>query len=135
MQIKVFLKQGERDEADHRSDRPICLLPVIGKIFERLFLQLLVPTLERYASEHQHDFKSGRSTEDAATAIFDTIQSLEEHLAIASVYSSTFRQQSISFGMAQYTGSITQERMYEEYIYTHTYIYIYIYTYMRERER
>ncbi|CAB0017445.1 unnamed protein product, partial [Nesidiocoris tenuis] len=67
--IKTLLKSPQKDPTDANSYRPISLLPVNGKILERLMLNSMEPAL--LASLHRHQFGCvpGRSTDDAiATA-------------------------------------------------------------------
>ena len=68
--VKYLLKPGDREKTDPGSYRPICLLPVVGKLFEGVLLRLLKPTLEMRSSEAQHGFREGRSTEDAITRLY-----------------------------------------------------------------
>lgn len=81
-QIKALLKDQDREKTDPKSYRPICLLPVIGKLFERLLAELLTPTLEEGAAPSQHGFRTGRSTEGAITALYDRVQATQERYAI-----------------------------------------------------
>ena len=69
--IRYLVKAGDRDPSDPRSYLPICLQPTPGKLFERMILRLLGPTLETQASEAQYVFRVGRSTEDAITTPYD----------------------------------------------------------------
>ena len=75
-QIKVLLKNGKKHRTDARSYRPICLLPVLGKIYERLILQLLTHTLETYSSPQQYVFRQERSI----TALYDKVAGKPQRL-------------------------------------------------------
>jgi Reverse transcriptase (RNA-dependent DNA polymerase). len=55
-QVKYLLKPGDREKTNTGSYRPICLLPVVGKLFEGVLLHLLKPTLEIRSSETQYGF-------------------------------------------------------------------------------
>lgn len=63
--VVTLLKSPERVLTDPSSYRPICLLPVLGKVLEGLILKRLKPKIEASLSESQYGFRSGRSTEDA----------------------------------------------------------------------
>ena len=64
--IRTLLKGPDRDESHASSYRPICLLPVLGKCFEKLLLNRLQPVLldPQFSSNRQFGFRQGLSTED-----------------------------------------------------------------------
>jgi Reverse transcriptase (RNA-dependent DNA polymerase). len=76
--VTYLLKPGDREKTDPGSYRPICLLPVVGKLFEGVLLRLLKPTLEMRSSEAQHGFREGRSTEDAITRLYNVTEEAED---------------------------------------------------------
>lgn len=62
----VLLKGEDKDEKDPKSYRPICLLSVIGKLFEKLIRRRLSVTMDDGGiSRRQYGFMPGKSTEDA----------------------------------------------------------------------
>lgn len=65
--VRVLLKSNDRDAADLGSYRPICLLPMLSKVLERLIRARLDPFLRDplFASPDQYGFVAGRGTEDA----------------------------------------------------------------------
>lgn len=63
--IVTLLKSEERDVGLAASYRPICLLPVLGKILERLIVMKLEVVFYESVSVRQHGFMRGRSTESA----------------------------------------------------------------------
>ena len=66
--IIALLKGGDRDAADPSSYRSICLLPVFGKLLEKLIKE----RLETYTTnmfKYQYGFTKGRSTVDAITKL------------------------------------------------------------------
>ena len=65
--IRALLKGPDKDESLAKSYRPICLLPVLGKAFEKLLIQRLQPVIRDsdFTSDRQFGFVKGRSTEDA----------------------------------------------------------------------
>jgi Reverse transcriptase (RNA-dependent DNA polymerase). len=69
--VKYLLKPGDREKTDPGSYRPICLLPVVGKLFEGVLLRLLKPTLEIRSSEAQYRFREVRSTRDDITRLYN----------------------------------------------------------------
>ncbi|CAB0028591.1 unnamed protein product [Trichogramma brassicae] len=65
--ICVLLKSLEKDRSALKSYRPVCLLPVLSKVLERLIRWRLLPVIsnEEHASSRQFGFRAGRSTADA----------------------------------------------------------------------
>lgn len=61
--LVAFLKSPDRDKSDVGSYRPITLLPVLGKTFERILVARLHENFD--ASPQQFGFTHGRSTTDA----------------------------------------------------------------------
>jgi len=59
--VILFLKPG-KDPTDPKSYRPISLLPVISKIFERLFHSRLAPILKDFIRPEQFGCRPGHST-------------------------------------------------------------------------
>lgn len=62
--IKVIRKAGNGDCYNPSSYRPISLLPIAGKVYERIIKQRLTLHLEQNAllSQHQYGFREKRST-------------------------------------------------------------------------
>jgi Reverse transcriptase (RNA-dependent DNA polymerase). len=52
--VQVSPQTREREKTDPGSYRPICLLPVVSKLFKGVLLRLLKPTLEIRSSEAQY---------------------------------------------------------------------------------
>lgn len=65
-ELKVFLKDKNRDPQELKSYRPVTLLPVLGKIAERL-LQYLDSI--HFYGDAQFGFRSGKSTIDAVLSV------------------------------------------------------------------
>jgi Reverse transcriptase (RNA-dependent DNA polymerase). len=63
--VVVLLKSRGRDRTDPRSYRPICLLPALGKVLERMLVGRLMKKLNGRMHDKQYGFRAGRSTEDA----------------------------------------------------------------------
>lgn len=63
--VVTLLKADDKDKSDPSSYRPICLLPVLGKVMEGIILRRLKVDCDPRFSERQFGFRSGRSTEDA----------------------------------------------------------------------
>lgn len=70
--LVVLPKGNDRDLADPKAYRPVTLLPVLGKILERVMLRC-APSLSRAISTSQHGFSRGRSTLTALHEILDTV--------------------------------------------------------------
>lgn len=62
--LVIIRKAGERDWALPGSYRPITLLPVLGKTFERMLHSRLMKEIESrlFLSESQYGFMPGKST-------------------------------------------------------------------------
>lgn len=69
--LVIFFKKRNKDGFSARSYRPITLLPIIGKILERIIKIRIVPDLENkeYWDEAQHGFREGHSTVSALQAL------------------------------------------------------------------
>lgn len=57
--------------------RPICLLDIFGKLFERLIANRLSEEVEEKMCNHQYGFRKGRSTIDAMMNILNVIDSIK----------------------------------------------------------
>ena len=70
-ELKVFLKDKNRDPQELRSYRPVTLLPVLGKIAERIIAERLMQYLDsiNFYGDAQFGFRSGRSTIDAVLSV------------------------------------------------------------------
>lgn len=71
--VPVFKNSGEK--SDPKNYRPISLLPVVSKLFERLINNRLVQHLEatNLFSDYQYGFRSARSTADLLTVITERV--------------------------------------------------------------
>ena len=78
--VKIIPKPGKDDYAAPKSYRPIGLLPVLGKVLEKLFANRLTWTMGNRGllSPRQYGFVPQRSTEDA---LYDALQLVEGALA------------------------------------------------------
>lgn len=78
-EVVYFLKQG-KDATEPSSYRPICLLPTLGKLLEKLLVGRLVHFLETNNLLHhrQYGFRVGRSCDKA---LFDILSACEESIA------------------------------------------------------
>lgn len=69
--------------------RPISILPVLSKVFEKLFLNQLVKYLDKHKilSQNQFGFRAGMSTTDAVVSLVDMIvEGMESHDRTLSVF-------------------------------------------------
>ncbi|GBP42596.1 RNA-directed DNA polymerase from mobile element jockey [Eumeta japonica] len=71
-QIVMILKPGKQIE-EVSSYRPISLLPLIGKLFERVILNRLRPHLDTILPEHQFGFRQKHATIEQIHRLTDTI--------------------------------------------------------------
>lgn len=77
--IKVIPKPAKEDYAKPKSYRPIGLLPVLGKVLEKLFVNRLQWQLgkEQKLSPYQYGFTPQKSTEDA---LYDVMTVIRGHV-------------------------------------------------------
>ena len=71
--VSVFKNVGERSTA--KNYRPVTLLSVVSKVFEKLVNNRIVDHLEKcgLSSDFQYGFRSSRSTADLLTVVYDRI--------------------------------------------------------------
>ena len=71
--VPVFKNVGERCTA--KNCRPVILLSVVSKVFEKLVNNRTVDHLEKYGlfSDFQYGFRSSRSTADLLAVLSDRI--------------------------------------------------------------
>lgn len=82
--ITILRKAGDRDWALPESYRPISLLPVVGKTYERLVhSRLMTEVMENsLISNNQYGFMPGRGTTDALLKITSTIHDSQRKYAV-----------------------------------------------------
>ena len=70
-EVKLLLKSPDKDENNPKSYRPISLLPIPGKVFERMIADRLRGIFEHptYSSDRQYGFRTSRSTVDAISKL------------------------------------------------------------------
>ena len=71
--VPVFENVGEKSTA--KNYRPVSLLSVVSKVFEKLVNNRIVDHLEKWGlfSDFQYGFRSSRSTADLLTVVSDRI--------------------------------------------------------------
>lgn len=72
----IIKKPGDRDPLSPKSYRPIMLLPVMGKLLERLLAVRISPRIEQSGlfSDKQFGFRRSMSTEDAIVRLTNTVK-------------------------------------------------------------
>lgn len=76
--LVVLPKGNDRPLTDPKAYRPITLLPILGKILERLIIAC-TPCLHRNISPTQHGFTRGKSTVTALNAVLDRVTNTAEN--------------------------------------------------------
>ncbi|KAH8398413.1 hypothetical protein KR215_009766, partial [Drosophila sulfurigaster] len=71
----VLLKSPDKIRSNPRSYRGINLLPVLGKVLERVMIERLLELVEDQMSDRQYGFTRGRCTEDAWHYVKDSVGS------------------------------------------------------------
>ena len=90
-QIRVLLKGEDKDKTDPKSYRPISLLPIIGKILEKLIagrLQALVND-HSLSSCRQFGFRPGKSTEDALVLLNNIVNGINSKYVVGLLFDIT----------------------------------------------
>lgn len=80
--LLVLPKGNGRPLTDPKAYRPVTLLPVLGKILEKVLLQC-APGLTHSISPRQHGFSPGRSTVTALRTLLDVSRALEQRYVMA----------------------------------------------------
>lgn len=84
----VFLPKANKDPSEPSSYRPLCLLPILGKVFEKNLVNRLNSFViqNNLINDLQFGFVQGRGTLDALDFVVDKVRSLrgDSHLALIS---------------------------------------------------
>lgn len=83
--VKIFLKNKDRDPSEVKSYRPVTLLPVLGKIGEKLIVRRMRRWMneESLMSEGQYGFTEGRGTVDALMKVRRDVEEAGEKYVLA----------------------------------------------------
>lgn len=89
--IKILLKGKYKDPTLAKSYRPVCLLPIMSKVFERLIKWKLGPQIlhPSFTSERQYGYRTGKGTEDAIAEVRKIVAETEENMALALLFDVT----------------------------------------------
>lgn len=89
--IRVLLKADDKDPSDVKSYRPICLLPILSKILERLIRYRLYSSINDpcYASDRQYGYRRKRGTEEAIADVIAKVKESESNLVLALLFDVT----------------------------------------------
>ncbi|CAB0033464.1 unnamed protein product [Trichogramma brassicae] len=81
----IPIPKPDKDETLAKSYRPICLLPLLGKTFERLIIDRASAVIhkEGLESDSQFGFRVGRSTEDAILKLRQVVEESNSNYACA----------------------------------------------------
>ena len=83
--LKIILKDEKRDKSLINSYRPIALLSVVGKIYEKIIVQRiqLAYNEQGLESTRQFGFRKGKDTDDAFISIKKAISSNNKKYTVA----------------------------------------------------
>lgn len=86
--LRVLPKGEDKDEKDPKSYRPICLLSVVGKLFEKLIKSRITETCltSGRISDRQFGFMPGKSTEDAVVELRRMVSTSVKRYAVALLF-------------------------------------------------
>ncbi|CAB0043083.1 unnamed protein product [Trichogramma brassicae] len=89
--ICVLLKSPDKDRSALKSYRPVCLLPILSKVLERLIRWRLEPTIMDigHASQRQFGFRAERSTADAIELARSIVSDSNEPFAFGILFDVT----------------------------------------------
>ena len=85
----IMIAKPGKPPHDAASHRPISLLPIVSKLFEKLLLKRLIPIIERknLVPDHQFGFRKNHSTMDQIHRITNVIeQALEEKKVCSAIF-------------------------------------------------
>lgn len=82
-EIKI-LRKPDRPPGEVKAYRPITLLPVMGKLYERLIVERIMIMNERSGemAEGQYGFRKGKSTVDAVVKLQETVRENDDKYAL-----------------------------------------------------
>jgi len=93
-----LLKSQGKTRENLRSYRPICLLNVIGKIFEKVITNILQAAREGLEHDkNQTGLRKGKSTQDAVNKFYKEIREVESKYLVA-IYILILGERSITYG-------------------------------------
>uniref|UniRef100_A0ABD2XQQ1 Reverse transcriptase domain-containing protein n=1 Tax=Trichogramma kaykai TaxID=54128 RepID=A0ABD2XQQ1_9HYME len=98
--LKILLKSEDKDETQAKSYRPICLLPILSKVLEKLINKTLEPVWldPARASCRQYGYRRGRSTEDAIFDMVEAVRSSNSGLVLALMFDVTGAFDNLGWG-------------------------------------
>lgn len=89
--IRILLKSEDKDPAEVKSYRPICLLPILSKVLERLVRYTIAGKITHpdFASDRQYGYRTARSTEDAIVEAFKIVKNSDKAMVLALLFDVT----------------------------------------------
>lgn len=86
--LRALLKGDDKDPTDPKSYRPICLLSVVGKLFEKLLRGRIARSAMAPGkiSARQYGFVPGKSTEDAISELRRMVDDSQEPYAVGLLF-------------------------------------------------
>lgn len=76
--VVTLLKSKDKDSAEPSSYKPVCLLPVLGKLMEGLLLLRIRDKIELQGSDNQFGFRRGICTDDAISKFMKQVNTVDE---------------------------------------------------------
>ena len=83
--MKILYKGNEKDPQDPKSYRPLTLLPVLGKVYEKVINKRILGSLQqgRKLHEKQYGFRPGRGTEGALIEVVEKVKNSRQNYVAA----------------------------------------------------
>ncbi|KAK9497356.1 hypothetical protein O3M35_004689 [Rhynocoris fuscipes] len=79
----IWLRKPGKRADDPRGYRPICLLPILGKVWERLILGRIENVVRAIEHDRQYGCTKGRSVEDALMRVEEIVMGAREKYVMA----------------------------------------------------
>lgn len=73
----ILIPKGDKEQPRVENYRPITLLPVLGKLFEKIIKKKLEEHLDKHIPNHQFGFRKNRSTVHPLTILISNLQNAQ----------------------------------------------------------
>ena len=83
----IFIPKGNTSQYNIKNYRPITLLDIQGKLFDKILNTRLTHHLDRHNinNDSQHRFRKNRSTQTALATFYETLANIKQHQYTANI--------------------------------------------------